>query len=56
MDLAVFEKRFGESFEQHYETVLAGMLEQGYMEIVDGRLRASEKGYEIMNSLLVEFL
>lgn len=56
MDLAVFEKRFGETFEQHYETVLAGMLEQGYMEIVDGRLRASEKGYEIMNSLLVEFL
>ena len=32
------------------------MIQQGHMEIVDGRLRASEKSYEIMNSLLVEFM
>lgn len=56
MDLSVFEKRFGESFEHHYGDVLSTMIQQGHMEIVDGRLRASEKSYEIMNSLLVEFM
>ncbi|MGM9942289.1 MAG: radical SAM family heme chaperone HemW [Bulleidia sp.] len=56
MDLSRFEKAHGIPFEQVYGKTLHNMLEQGWMEIHGNRLCASEKGYEIMNTLLVEFL
>ena len=56
MDLTLFENRFHESFVHHYGTVLDRMVKQGYMEIKDGKVRASDSGYVIMNSILVEFM
>ena len=56
MDLSLFEERFHESFTHHYGKILDDMIRQGHMEIMDGRLRITDRSYEIMNSLLVEFM
>lgn len=56
MDLHLFEKRFGCRFDDVYKAPLERMISSGNMIVENGYLKCTDRGYEIMNTLLVEFL
>ncbi len=56
MDLRLFEERFGRSFFMVYGDAYASLKEKGLIGSGETRVYASEKGYEILNTVLEEFL
>lgn len=56
MDLDMFRNAHGRDFSEVYAGPLNEMLKKGLMEIRNNRLCATDRGYEVMNTLLVEFL
>ena len=56
MDLNLYKERFGEPAEARFGRALAKMKEQKMLEEHDGYLRATDRGFEILNEILVEFL
>ncbi len=56
MDLNLYKERFGEPAEARFGRALTKMKEQKMLEEHDGYLRATDRGFEILNEILVEFL
>ena len=54
--LSEFEERFGSSFTDGKERLLAKFQEQGFMTISDERIALTENGFYLSNSILVEIL
>lgn len=53
---AVFEKAFGCTIESVYHEVIQRMKEMGLMEDADGYLRLTERGIDLSNYVMSEFL
>ena len=53
---AVFEKTFGCTIESIYHEVIRRMKEMGLMEDADGYLRLTERGIDLSNYVMSEFL
>lgn len=56
MDLNLFEKTFHISFLDVWRDTTEKLIRDGYLVIRNAHLCCTEKGYEIMNSLLVEYI
>lgn len=56
MDLKLFEDTFHVSFTDVYRKTTEKLIRDGYLVIRNAHLCCTEKGYEIMNSLLVEYI
>ena len=59
IDLNEFENRFGVPFFEYYESQQAYVdfcIREGYMDTEDARLRLTEKGIDISNSIMAEFV
>lgn len=56
LDLALFEKTFQISFMDVYREITDKLMQDGYLKIIDNHLCCTDKGYEIMNSILVEYM
>ncbi len=56
MNLNLFEQTFGHTFEEIYGNKAQALIRDGMMQYLDGRIQCTAKGYEVMNSLLVEFM
>ncbi len=51
-----FKKRFGESFPGTYEKKLLDYCQQGFMEKVNERIRLTDKGIDVSNVIMADFL
>lgn len=56
VDEARFARDFGMSIGQAYPQAMERLLHGGLLEHAGGRLRLTERGMQVMNSVLVEFL
>lgn len=56
MSLSLFHKRFSCSFKQVYADPLKTCIENGWIEFDDDKIKATERGFEILNTVLEEFL
>ncbi|MGX7111665.1 radical SAM family heme chaperone HemW [Gemella cuniculi] len=56
IDLIEFEKKYGRKIEEIFSAVMAKNLEEGYLEIVDNKLRLTKKGLFYGNEVFSEFL
>lgn len=56
MDLSLFEDTFHHSFQEIYGSRAEPLIEKGLVEYRDDHIRCTDRGYEIMNSILVEFM
>lgn len=56
MDIDLFEERFHTSFLDVYVDKIQPLLDKQLVEISDGYFRCTSKGYEIMNTILVELM
>lgn len=56
MNIKLFEDRFHTSFLEVYGNKIQPLFQQGYIEIKDGYFKCTSKGYEIMNTILVELM
>ena len=51
-----FMEKFGKTVEEVYQKVLNRLTEEGVLEQKDGRIRLSEKGTDVANYVMAEFL
>ena len=51
-----FKKRFGESFPGTYEKKLLEYYQQGFMETNGDRIRLTDKGIDVSNIIMADFL
>ena len=51
-----FEKAFGKTFMQVYNTKAEALIRKGLLEVNEKTIRATEEGYEILNSVLVDLM
>lgn len=51
-----FRERFGESFPGSYEKKLLDYCRQGFMEKVNDRIRLTDKGIDVSNVIMADFL
>lgn len=56
MNIKLFEDRFHTSFLEVYGDKIQPLFQQGLVEIKDGHFKCTSKGYEIMNTILVELM
>ena len=56
MDLSLFEETFHRSFEKVYGQKAEALIQRGLIEYQNNHIRCTDTGYEIMNSILVEFM
>lgn len=56
MDLTLFEETFHNSFAEIYGKKAESLIQKGLIEYRDHHIRCTDRGYEIMNSVLVEFM
>lgn len=56
MDLSLFENTFHHSFQEIYGSKAESLIAKGLVEYRDDHIRCTDRGYEIMNSVLVEFM
>jgi len=56
MSLSLFQQRFSCTFEQVYAEPVALCLKKGWIEFDGGKIKATERGFEILNTVLEEFL
>ena len=56
MSLSLFHKRFSVSFEEIYAVPLKKCIESELLMIQEDKLKATERGFEILNTVLEEFL
>ena len=56
VDLKRFEERFGVRAEDLYEEVIAALTSQGLLETGEGHLRLTDRGIEVSNLVMAEFL
>ena len=51
-----FMEKFGKTVEEVYQKVLIRLTEEGVLERKNGRIRLSEKGTDVANYVMAEFL
>lgn len=51
-----FMEKFGKTVEEVYQKVLNRLTEEGVLERKNGRIRLSEKGTDVANYVMAEFL
>lgn len=51
-----FEKRFGITMQEQYGTVIDNYVEQGYLTWNQERLRLTERGIDVSNRIMADFL
>lgn len=56
MNLNHFKEMFQVNFEMEYATALNKQIRNGMLEIKDGCVRATEKGYPLLNDILIDFM
>lgn len=56
ISLEMFNERYGISLLTYYATSIEEEVKRGNLEVVDGYLRCTKKGFPILNSILVSFL
>lgn len=56
INLRKFRTRYGTDLEEAYKMVLEELTDLGAIEIVEGRLRLTEKGIDISNTCMARFL
>ena len=56
MHIQFFEERFHTSVLEVYRTQINKLCNEGKLILEKNRLRCSEKGFEILNSILLEFM
>ena len=56
ISLAEFERRFGESFTERYRAVIDKYRPCGLMEVSEERVRLTEQGLNVSNTILEDFL
>ncbi len=56
LDVAGFEKSYGVDFKIRYETALKKLTAYGLVVMENGRLRLTDKGRDLSNSVFVEFM
>ena len=56
MPLDVFRKRYGKSFEEAFQGKAEQLIEKQLIELTGSHVRCTDRGYEILNSVLVELL
>ena len=56
MDLALFEETFGTDFLDVYGQLVEPQTKKGLLKIENGRCFATERGFEILNSILVDLM
>lgn len=56
MDLSLFEETFHHDFQEVYGRKAEPLIQKGLVEYSDNHIRCTDQGYEIMNSVLVEFM
>ncbi len=56
MSLPLFTQRFSVSFEEIYAEPLKKCFEKKWLMICDDKIKATERGFEILNTVLEEFL
>lgn len=56
MDLSLFAQTFHQSFQEVYGEKAESLIRKGLVEYADNHIRCTDQGYEIMNSVLVEFM
>ena len=53
---AEFRERFGESFPGTYEKKLLDYCRQGFMEKENDRIRLTDRGIDVSNVIMADFL
>jgi oxygen-independent coproporphyrinogen-3 oxidase len=56
IDLNTFEKRFGLNAEAAFKQAIEENIAKKRLELVSGRLRCTDKGFALLNDVLVSFL
>ena len=56
MHIQLFEERFHTSVLEVYSTQIKKLCSEGKLILEGNRLRCSEEGFEILNSILLEFM
>ena len=56
LDLIKWQREFGECFEETHPRAIAKLERYGLIEIEDGRLRLTEPGLELQDSVVLELL
>ena len=56
MQLSEFKQRFSVSFEEMYAVPLQKCLDLNWLVLSEGKIKATERGFEILNTVLEEFL
>ena len=56
MNIQLFEERFHTSVVEVYRTQINKLLNEGKLILEGNRLHCSEEGFEILNSILLEFM
>lgn len=56
MKLSAYEEKFSEDYHVRFGTKSQKLIEKGLLEEKNGFIRASDRGYEILNSVLVELM
>ena len=56
LDLAAFEARFGQSVAEVYDGTLDQMVEWDLVEVANGRLRLTQKGWFLSNQVFYRFM
>ncbi|MBF1099931.1 MAG: coproporphyrinogen III oxidase, partial [Solobacterium sp.] len=56
MNIQLFEERFHTSVVEVYRTQINKLLNEGKLILEKNHLRCSDKGFEILNSILLEFM
>ena len=51
-----FEERFGITMQEQYGTVIDNYVEQGYLTWNQERLRLTERGIDVSNRIMADFL
>ena len=56
LSLLEYRKIFGEEFAKGKEKLLREYVNAGYMDVVDGRIKFTDKGFYVSNTILAELL
>ena len=56
MSLSLFKERFDCDFDDVYHDVLCHCISKGWLIVEQGKVKATDRGFEILNTVLEEFL
>lgn len=56
LDIQAFEKKYGISFNNRYGSALKKLMGQGLVFVEDSRLKLTDRGRDLSNSVFIEFM